>query len=257
MSKIKRMFAVFISMIMIFSVGCSKGNSNNNNASVASSSSSSSTSNGASSESETLPEGQAWKDCITCSATGKNCFRCEDGSCTNCDGEGKKECGICHGKNECNTCDGKGTKEGVKGTTRDCPLCKSGECSRCDEGYLKCSICNGDGKCRNCDGERKCSTCDGKGRYIINVTPAPKTTPTPSPNPGNGGYNDPCPICNDTGRMSCDDCFGYGSCIYCDGVGYFESYIGGKINKKDCPECVGGKCSTCHGTREVRCAVCR
>lgn len=254
---LKTLLALMLLISVAFSSGCS--DKKNNSAPVVSSSDSSS-SDSSSGDKESLKEGQSYKDCDLCNKTGKHCAaECDEGKCSHCDGEGKKVCGICNGENKCNVCDGEGVRPASNGKTRDCFGCDNGECSHCDDGYKVCSSCDGSTLCRTCKGEQKCARCNGEGKYI--VEDKPNVTPNPSPDnngsSGSGGYSDACPVCNDTGRMSCDNCFGYGSCIYCDGVGYFESYIGGKITKKDCSECLGGKCSTCHGTREVSCAVCR
>jgi hypothetical protein len=91
----------------------------------------------------------------------ERCTRCSgSGSCTNCDGNGKKSC---------TSCTGTGKKEQRDGNfANGRPKYKKVACFSCDgTGKKSCTSCNGTAKCSRCQGSGQvtCSRCDGTSVY--------------------------------------------------------------------------------------------
>ena len=118
-----------------------------------------------------------------------------------------------------NVCKKCGTSEG-----------EIGECVECDEGYLTCEECDG-------DGEINCNICDGEGDFTCEECD------------GEGNINVDCVTCNGNGeiRVDCEECdnaigeVGFVECEECDGTGEDDD---------------GKQCKTCEGEMQVKCEVC-
>lgn len=110
--------------------------------------------------------------------------------CTDCYGKGRVTCPNCNGRvslGMCQHCGGAGKKVIILGDEFEfynCPYCK-GEgyiyCDFCENGYIKCRKCYGEGvyRCPQCHGSglgeyktdeyyhsTRCQECDGRGYFV-------------------------------------------------------------------------------------------
>ena len=203
-----------------------------------------------------------------CNASGTiSCEVCTDGTCTECDGSGHSDCGICQGTGKCNLCNGNPSSR----YNGKCRICSStGKCKYCNNGKKDCNSCYGLKKCVECFGKhtRKCGNCvEGyyyrrvsveptgeniKGNIVSPSDPAPEPTPAP-PNPGQKKM---CSNCGGKGTIDCTKCIG-GRCERCNGSGFaIDSYLGNTAKRK-CVSCNGKmSCSYCDGRGEMNCTYC-
>ena len=93
------------------------------------------------------------------------------------------------------------------------------------------------------------------------TTPTPQPMPTPNyGNVGYGGYGNggnyggnasssqQHGYVTETYQDNCPVCYGTGKCSNCHGHGTYNDYTN---TTRDCPSCVGGRCSTCGGSGKV------
>lgn len=179
-------------------------------------------------------------ECRVCSGSG---------ICNECNGKKKVTCTVCGGDLDCVSCNGTG-----RYTCRNCD--GDGVCPDCDDGWVTCDDCDGDGtidcpdcggtgnyiddECNRCGGSgwyapgKECNACNGTGRYVVECRRC------------KGSGEIMCSNCNGDGGWICNSCGGDGVCSHCDGEGDFT-----------CKACGGtGTCGKCRGKGEIKCPVC-
>lgn len=180
-------------------------------------------------------------------------------TCETCGGTGTVPCTCDNGYLECDNCDGDGNIE--------CNTCDGSgqeDCDACDgEGSTDCEECDGEGNGADCDtcngtGETftECEDCDGKGIVEIDN---PQLSIDGNPD---GKIKVKCKACNGAGKLDveeCTDCDGKGKlpCVYCSG-GKNECYKCEGSGKQECEDCEGHGSSFCQYCDEgrVRCPTC-
>lgn len=161
------------------------------------------------------------------------CPICDDGKCTECNGEKTVVCDACDGDKYCHSCEGSGKYP--------CHSCnESGECRHCyGSGEEDCDDCDGNGWVWD-----DCRACNGTGRYTLR-----------------NGYDVECRVCHGYGhhhKESCRTCYGTGSveCHVCDGSGKCGK-CGGE-GHVECRACHGtGTCGKCRGKGTLKCRNCK
>lgn len=205
--------------------------------------------------------------CTTCGGTGNFCYRCTDGTCDKCGGQGTRTCQLCEGSALCYVCDG--TLKRPSG--KDCNFCNgTGRHDLCGDGLLECEECNGTGKCRSCGGSRLCDNCGGVGDILPGSKPSGNSSSSTGSYDYDYGYDDfdiyddfdsdnsddweaPCSNCGGRGRVDCTVCT-FGTCPRCNGDGDYIDMFG---NWQDCTSCRGdGDCYSCDGRGDKPCIWC-